>query len=157
MDRIRQELDSLCELLARNRALSDALLTPRHPAAERKATLRRVIEKSKQSSLLRNFCAFLIDQRRLVDLDAIRSEFVRLAEEASGRTQAQVVSAAPLDATRKKRLRRVLSERTGLDVQLEVRVDPDLIGGAIAKVGDLVFDGSLRTQLAQLRASLSKP
>ena len=68
---------------------------------------------------------------------------------------AEVVSASPLDDRRKDRLRRALSERTGQEVRLEIEIDPSLIGGAIAKVGDLVFDGSLRTQLGQLRAALS--
>jgi F-type H+-transporting ATPase subunit delta len=69
---------------------------------------------------------------------------------------ARVVSANPLDDRRKDRLRRALSERTGREVRLEVELDSSLIGGAIAQVGDLVFDGSIRTQLSQLRANLMK-
>ena len=69
---------------------------------------------------------------------------------------AQVVSASPLDDRRQDRLRRALTERTGQEVRLEIEVDPTLIGGAIAKVGDLVFDGSLRTQLGQLRSNLKQ-
>jgi F-type H+-transporting ATPase subunit delta len=68
---------------------------------------------------------------------------------------AEIVSASPLDDRRKDRLRRALSERTGQEVRLEIEVDPALIGGAIAKVGDLIFDGSLRTQLGQLRNTLT--
>ncbi len=154
--KLRAELDLLCELLDESATLRDVLLTPLHPAAERKAVLRGVAKKTKLSPEMRNFCAFLVDRRRLLDLDSIRAEFARLAEEASGRLRGEVVSASPIDSRRMKRLRSVLSERTGCDVELEVRVDPELIGGAIAKVGDLVFDGSLRTQLSQLRSSLSK-
>ena len=69
---------------------------------------------------------------------------------------AEIASAAPLDDRRRDRLRRALSERTGYEVKLEVTIDPELIGGAIAKVGDLVFDGSIRTQLEQLRTNLTK-
>ena len=61
-----------------------------------------------------------------------------------------------MDDRRKDRLRRALTERTGQEVRLEIEIDPSLIGGAVAKVGDLVFDGSLRTQLGQLRNSLTK-
>ena len=103
-----------------------------------------------------SFYAYLIEQRRLVEFEAVRQEFTRLAEEASGRTTAEVVSASPLDDSRRERLKQMLSRCTGLDVQLDVRVDAALIGGAIAKVGDLVFDGSLRTQLGQLRSNLTK-
>jgi F-type H+-transporting ATPase subunit delta len=74
---------------------------------------------------------------------------------AAGLITAEVVAASPLDDRRRDRLRRALSERTGQEVRLQIEVDPSLIGGAIAKVGDLVFDGSLRTQLGQLRATLT--
>jgi F-type H+-transporting ATPase subunit delta len=56
----------------------------------------------------------------------------------------------------RERLRAALAARAGREVELEVRVDPSLIGGAIARVGGLVFDGSLRTQLAQLRDNLTR-
>ena len=79
-----------------------------------------------------------------------------LADEAEGLLTAEVVAASPLDDRRKDRLRRALSERTGHEVRLEIEIDPALIGGAIAKVGDLVFDGSLRTQLASLRNNLKQ-
>jgi F-type H+-transporting ATPase subunit delta len=153
---VRKEVESLAELLAGNDQLREALLTPLHPVEERKAVLAAIADRMSLSPLLRNFCAFLIDQRRLVAYEAIREEFVRLADEDAGLVNAEVISASPLDDRRKDRLRRALSERTGREVRLDVTHDPTLIGGAIAKVGDLVFDGSLRTQLSQLRANLLK-
>ena len=65
-------------------------------------------------------------------------------------------SASPLDNEREERLQRALADRTGRRIRLDVELDPTLIAGAIAKVGDLVIDGSLRTQLSQLRANLMK-
>ena len=97
-----------------------------------------------------------VDQRRIVDFDAIVAEYERLADEAAGRLAAEVVAASPLRDDQRERLRRALSARVGSDVELAVKVDPALIGGAIAKVGGLVFDGSLRTQLAQLRDNLTR-
>ena len=152
----RQELDSLAELFARNAELREALLTPLHPAEQRKAVLSAIVQRLEISALLQNFCAFLIDQRRLVDFASICQQFSRLADEEAGLLTADVISASPLDDRRKDRLRRALSERTGREVRLEIALDAELIGGAIAKVGDLVFDGSLRTQLSQLRATLMK-
>ena len=67
-----------------------------------------------------------------------------------------MVTASPLRDDQRERLRRALAARAGREVELEVRVDPTLIGGAIARVGGLVFDGSLRTQLAQLRDNLTR-
>jgi F-type H+-transporting ATPase subunit delta len=153
---VRNELEWLAALFAENDELREALLTPLHPADERKSVLNAIAERASLSPLLKNFCSYLIDQRRLVAYAAIRDEFVRLADEDAGLINAQVVTASPLGDRRKDRLRRALSERTGREVRLDVSVDPSLIGGAVAKVGDLVFDGSLRTQLSQLRANLLK-
>ena len=153
---VREELERLVALFAETRELREALLTPLHPAAERKAALRAISQGASVSSLVQNFLAFLIDQRRLIDFEAIVSAYLELADAAAGLITAEVVAASALDERRKDRLRRALSERTGQEVQLQIEIDPALIGGAIAKVGDLVFDGSLRTQLGQLRANLTK-
>jgi F-type H+-transporting ATPase subunit delta len=131
-------------------------LTPRHSASERKAALGEISDRISISLLVRNFLSYLIDQRRLIDFQAITEAYGEFADNADGLLTAEVISASPLDDRRLDRLRRALSERTGRDVRLEIQVNPALIGGAIAKVGDLVFDGSLRTQLGQLRANLTK-
>ena len=86
----------------------------------------------------------------------IFAEFGRLADENEGLVTAKVRSASPLDAEREERLKRALADRTGRRIRLDVELDPTLIAGAIAQVGDLVIDGSLRTQLGQLRANLMK-
>lgn len=153
---VASELHALQRLLAESRELREALLTPLHPVKERKAVLMAISDKLELSTLLHNFYAFLVDRRRLVDFEGIVDEYDRRADEASGLLTAEVVAANELDDRRKDRLRRALSEHTGREVKLDITVDPALIGGAIAKVGDLVFDGSLRTQLQQLGAALHK-
>ena len=153
---VRKQLEVMHGVLAASGELREALLTPLHPAEERKAVLGEIAQRAEVASLLRNFLSYLIDQRRLVDFATICDEFARLADEDAGLLTAEVASASPLDERRKERLQRALSERTGRQVRLDVSVDPALIGGAVAKVGDLVFDGSIRTQLSQLRANLMK-
>ena len=150
------ELHQLSGLLAENTELRNTLFHPLHPVAERRAVLRKVAERLGSSHTVQNFFTFLVDQRRLVDFDGILAEYERLADDAAGRTKADVVTASPLDTSQQDRLRQALSARTGRDVELDVTIDPSLIGGVIASVGALVFDGSLRTQLTQLRASLTK-
>lgn len=153
---VRAELERLTSLFTESRELAAALLTPMHPAAERKAAIRALAARANVSPLVQNFLAFLIDQRRLIQFDEIAAAYAALADQAEGMLTAEVRVASPLDDRRKDRLRRALSERTGREVKLQIEIDPTLIGGAIAKVGDLVFDGSLRTQLTQLRANLTK-
>ena len=89
-------------------------------------------------------------------MSGIAEEFNRLVDDEEGRMSAEVTTATPLDSAHEERLREALSRRTGREVRLEIKVDASLIGGAVAKVGDLVFDGSLRTQLSKLRANLTK-
>ncbi len=150
------ELDTLAALFEGAPELREALIIPLYPVKERLAVLEAVAQAESLSKLVTNFYSFLIEQRRMVDFAGIREEYARLVDLDSGLVTAEVVSASPLDERKQDRLRRALSERTGMEVRLEVTVDDSLIGGAIAKVGDLVFDGSIRAQLHDLRANLTK-
>lgn len=153
---VRAELDTLAALFEASPELRHALVTPLYPVKERRSVLEAVGRAEGFSHLVTNFYSFLIDRRRLVDFQGILDEYVRLVDKDSGLMTAEVVSASPLDERKQDRLRRALSERTGFEVRLDIRVDDSLIGGAIARVGDLVFDGSIRAQLDGLRANLTK-
>ena len=153
---IRAELDDMARLLAANPDLQRRLFQPLHPVRERREVLKSICEQGRGSQMIRNFFAYLIDQRRLVAFDAIHDEFNRLADEAAGRVRAEVRSASPLHDEQRARLIGALAQRTGKEIELTLQVDPSLIGGAIATVGGLVFDGSLRTQLLQLQGTLTQ-
>ncbi len=154
--KIRAELAQISGLFESEPQLRNALFRPLHPVAERRAVLRSLCERLSLETTLRNFFAYAIDQRRLVDFEAIRAEFERLADTAAGLVKARVTAAAPLDDAQRQRLQSALAARTGQRVELDVSVDPSLIAGAVAAVGNVVFDGSLRTQLSQLRDTLSR-
>jgi F-type H+-transporting ATPase subunit delta len=156
VESVRGELEAMGRQLEDAPELRRALFRPLHPVKERRAVLSSLSERSGSSPNVRNFLFYLIDQRRLVDFDAIRGEYARLAEEAAGRIKASVIAASELPSDQRERLRAALARRTGREVELEVEVDPGLIGGAIAKVGGVVFDGSLRRQLSQLRDTLTR-
>lgn len=155
VESVRAELDRVAEAIKTVPTLADVLVLPMYPAAERRAALQRLAGPLGLSPLLTHFLSFLIDQRRTRDLAAIHDDYVRLAEEAAGRVRGEVVSATPLDPAQLDRIRAALARRMGRELDLAIRVDPDLLGGLVARVGNLVFDGSLRTQLAQLRAQLT--
>jgi F-type H+-transporting ATPase subunit delta len=153
---MRADLEGLGRAISANEKLQDVLLQPLHPAAQRRAVLGAVAERVGASPLLRNFLSFLVDQRRLVDWAAIEAEYQRLADEAAGLSQARVRSASPLSDAQRERLQRALERKSGGKVELVVEIDPTLLGGAVAQLGDVVYDGSLKTQLQQLRASLAR-
>jgi F-type H+-transporting ATPase subunit delta len=152
---LRSEVETLGRLVAENAELRNVLLQPLYPASERRGVLSKVAERLQVSPLLQNFLRFLVDQRRLLDWDTIEAEYGRLADTAAGLTKAHVRSASPLSDAQRERLQRALERRSGGRVDLEIELDPSLLGGAIAQVGDLVYDGSLRTHLRQLRGSLT--
>jgi F-type H+-transporting ATPase subunit delta len=151
---VREELRRLHAALEASPELRDVLLQPLYPASERRRVLEGVAEKLAASPLLKHFYSYLIDQRRLVAFDAIEAEFVRLADEAAGLAKAKVKTAQPLSAEQQARLARALAARAGRAVELEIEVDPTLVGGVVTQLGDTVYDGSLKTQLAQLRSAL---
>lgn len=154
VEAVAGELDRVLEVADNHAEFDQVLSRPLHPASERRAVLAAVGRELSLSPIVANFCQFLIDQRRSQELRTIREEYVRLAEEAAGRVRGEVVSAAPLSDAQLDALRRSLSARTGRSVDLDVRVDPELLGGVVARVGDLMFDGSLRSRLEGLRSDL---
>ena len=156
VDTVRAEHALRDGLFTENAEFRPAIFQPRLPGAERRAALTAVCDRLEIAGAVRNLCAFLVDQRRVIDFHAIRAAFDEFADQAAGRTRAQVVSASPLGDAQRDRLRAALAARTGQQVEFDESVDSSLLGGAIASVGGLVFDGSLRTQLQQLRTSLTK-
>lgn len=148
------EIDGLAKLLDGSDELADVLYRPLHPMAERRAAFDAVAGRIGLSATVRRFVEFLLQQHRMRDFPLIAAEVRRLADEAAGRIEAEVVSAAGLQPAQLERVRSALAARTGRDVRVTPRIDPSLIGGIVARVGDLVFDGSIRKQLEQLRANL---
>jgi F-type H+-transporting ATPase subunit delta len=98
----------------------------------------------------------LVDQNRMGYLPQIRDALRELVEQAAGRVTAQLISARPLAQDEVERLREVLSRRVNAEVELQLEVDESLIGGVIARVGDLMLDGSVRTQLDSLSMNLRR-
>lgn len=156
VEAVRGELAALGRAMAEHRELREAILRPLYPAAERRAALTQVCAKLGASTLVQNFCSFLVDQRRIIDFGAIQARYGELADRAAGRCAARIVAARPLSDEQKRRLERALSARTGQQVQIEVQIEAGLLGGAVAQVGDLVFDGSLQAQLEMLRTNLTR-
>jgi F-type H+-transporting ATPase subunit delta len=156
VDEVRREMAQLAKLFEESPELRAVALQPLHPVAERRAVLEKLADRLGLSPSVRQFLAILVEHRRMAQFAMICQELERLADEAAGLVEAQVFAASPLAAPQLERLRRALTTRTERQVQLRVTIDPTLLGGVVAKVGDLVFDGSLRTQLVQLRANLMK-
>jgi F-type H+-transporting ATPase subunit delta len=106
--------------------------------------------------LSRNFAYTIVSNRRVDEVPAIVAEFDRLARERAGVAIAQVTTAVPLDEREAAAVARRLGEITDRRVVIERSVDPAIIGGIIARIGDREIDGSVRTRLTALRRQLSQ-
>jgi F-type H+-transporting ATPase subunit delta len=156
VDDVRREIQTLVDLFTSIPELGSVVYRPLHPLAERRAAILSVARQAGTSETVTRFMALLLDHHRMDVFPTVRDELERLANEAAGRVQAEVTAAAELPPDQLDRLRRALAARTQSDVQLDVRIDPSILGGVVAKIGDVVFDSSIRTQIAQMRANLMK-
>jgi F-type H+-transporting ATPase subunit delta len=107
------------------------------------------------SSLGQNLICLLVERRRLGLLPEIRAQFSHLLDEYHGREHVQLVSAVPLDAGAQEAASRLLQGIVNKEVVLDTRVDPDILGGLIVRVGDKLIDGSVKGRLRDLGRELS--
>jgi len=101
-----------------------------------------------------NLMRLLIEHHRTQDMPAIRQDFDRLADEASGIVTATMTTAVPLEESERRRYEQLLGKKLDRKVKLTVRTNPALIGGASIQIGDHLVDASVRTQLNRLREDL---
>ncbi len=153
---VLDEIQELVETATVMPELSRVVFTPLHPRAQRREVLRELSQRLDHSDEMRSFAMLLVDENRMALLPEIRDALRDLVERAAGRIRARVISARELERGELDQLRRELSRRTNAIVSLETEIDESLIGGVVARVGDLLLDGSLRTQLDSLRGSLRK-
>ena len=149
-----EELGDLATLWNQSDELRDALDNPVFKSEQKRAVLENILPRVAPTPEVQRFVLLLLDRRRIVLLPAIARAYRDLTDAELGRVRADVVSAQELNPATLDRVRRSLEQRTGKKVLINSTVDPELIGGVVARVGDLVLDGSVRTQLADLRDKL---
>ncbi|MBF0227046.1 MAG: F0F1 ATP synthase subunit delta [Desulfobacterales bacterium] len=152
----KNELNGFSELLQKEKKLSEALINPLYPLEERKNLLEALTGKLGLSNVIRSFLMLLFDKRRLVFVVDITEFYSKLVDELKGIVRATLVSATDLANDMKEKIRDGLGKMTGKDVVLDYKVEPSLIGGVVTKIGNLVLDGSIKTQLNNMRESLKR-
>jgi F-type H+-transporting ATPase subunit delta len=142
-------------LLQESPELRTALLTPAIQTSRKRAVMADLLARIGGSPLIRNFIYVVINHRRIGIIDDIREAFELQIDERLGFVRAEVSSAAPLDAPRSASLESELSKLTGKRMRLRFDVDPELLGGVVARIGSTVYDGSVRGELRQLGRKLA--
>ena len=152
----RKELSGVVALMAKERNLTDTISNPLYNAGQRRKILEKVIDSLGLSKVMTSFLLLLFDKGRIGFISNINQFFQELADELKGVARASLVSATELSNEAIEKIRAALSRKTGKDIVLEIEQDPGLIGGIVTRIGDLVLDGSIRTQLLNMRESLKR-
>ncbi len=152
----REELQQVVALLQREKALEHTVNNPLHDTESRRKVLAAVVKKLNLSNTLASFLMLLFDKRRFGFLNSINEYYQKMADDSKGVARASLTAATQLPAETIEKIRTTLSRKTGKDIILEVEQDPSLIGGIVTRIGDLVLDGSIRTQLLNMRETLKK-
>jgi F-type H+-transporting ATPase subunit delta len=153
-ERLGKELDDLATAYASSADLRIALENPVVKVSEKQALLRAILPRVAPSPTVQRFARLLLARGRIGIVRAAARAYRELADQRTGQVRASVTSAAHLESAELDRVRRALEARTGRKVIIAASVDPTLIGGLVARVGDLVLDGSVRTQLEEMRRRL---
>jgi len=156
LDRIDKDLSEITEILRENTELMSAVDWANVPDAARRAVMENVLDKVGVAAPVKKLLALLTEQRKLVYLQDLAEAYRERLLAHQNVVRAEVTSAAPLSPEKTKALEESLSKVTGKKVELSVSVDPELLGGVVAKIGSTVYDGSVRTQLARMRQELVK-
>ncbi len=151
---VRESLAAFADLWRRSADLRAVLHSPTVDLAGRKQVLDAIARRLSAPPLLRNTVAMLAERGRIALIPALAAAYERLAFERQGRVRAEVVTASRVGQAYLQQLRSVLEQVTGRKVALEHRVDASILGGVVARVGDVVFDGSVRNRLEELRERL---
>ncbi len=152
----RNELEGVFDLFEKEKALELAVTNPLYVAANRRKVLETVIEKLNLSQVMSSFLMLLFDKGRIGFLDDINTYYQVLADELKGIARAELISAADLSSDAVDKIRTALSNMIQKDIVLEFKQDPNLIGGIVTRIGDLVLDGSIKTQLLNMKESLKR-
>jgi F-type H+-transporting ATPase subunit delta len=148
--RVEDELFKVARAFEGSDDLRSTLTDPAIPIERRAGVVEELLAK-RAHPLTTAMTEFIVSAGRARDLPAIVDEFVAKAAEARAEAVAEVRTAFPLDADREARLATALGRATGKRVTIKVIIDPTVLGGIVARIGDTVIDGSVRSRLEQLR------
>jgi F-type H+-transporting ATPase subunit delta len=151
-----KDLEKLAVLLQENRELRSVLSSHFFPAPKRKAVAQKIGQSLGLSKETLDFIDLLIDRERIDHFPAIVRTYEELCDEVSHRLRASLISAQPLSPPLVAAMKEQLESSTGKEVILSLQDDPSLIGGVVTKIGNVIYDGSLKTQLLRAKENLNK-
>ena len=153
LDAIRDQLGAFADALADNHEMQLFFFSPYFSSAEKEDGLKKAVSDAEPELL--NFLLLLIDKHRMPVLFRIRRQFDALWAKENKRLGVVVTSAVELAPEIAERIGSEIEEQTGNKVELQSTVDPDILGGLVVQVGNMVLDTSIRNRLEKLRKSVA--
>ena len=154
LDEIHEQLGQFVDALQDNRDVAVFFFSPHFSSEEKKAALVRALEGA--NSAFNNFLEALIERHRMPVVFRVRTRFQELYDEERKLLGVEVTSAVSLGEDTVKSIGDRVQEQTGRTVQLSSRVDPDILGGIVLRVGNFILDASIRNRLEQLRKQVAQ-
>jgi F-type H+-transporting ATPase subunit delta len=154
LDELREQLGQFADALDEHRELAVFFFSPYFSTEEKKQALGGLLDGA--DPILLNFLSLLIENHRMPVIFRIRHEYERLWDEENRTLPVEITSAIELDPQTTESVGRKIGERAGRKVSLAARVDPDIIGGIIIRVGNSILDASIRNRLEQLRRHVAQ-
>jgi F-type H+-transporting ATPase subunit delta len=151
-----QELSEFVRLLDQLPDLADAIQNPLYPGKTKQQVFESVAQQAQMTPILKSFITLLIEKDRIKHLGEIKDYYYNLIDEHNNVARAQVKAATHLDESTMEGISQALEKIVRKKIIVEFEKDPELIGGVVARIGDWVLDGSVRTQLYTIRESLKR-
>jgi F-type H+-transporting ATPase subunit delta len=149
-----EQLDDFSGTLAGSRELREVLMNPSIANEQKLKVLDAIAARIGMFPQVRNFIAVIMDHQRLDELDEILTEYHAVADDQTGLTEAEITSARPLNDQDRAELEAQVAKLAGGGIRTTYFQDASLLGGAVVHIGSTVYDGSIRTQLQQLKQKL---
>lgn len=156
LDSFSATLQTLAGAVEENAQLKELVFSPVITPEEKKSLIMSILGLCQAGDIEKSFCSLLADKGRLALLPAIAADFKAMLDEAKGISRGLVTTAVDLEQNKKIEILSQLEKQTGRKLELSYAVNPQILGGIILKVGDIVYDASLRAQLDNLRESIKR-
>jgi F-type H+-transporting ATPase subunit delta len=154
LDEIREQLDEFADAVNENRQLASFFFSPYFSAEEKKDGLARAVTDANPA--FANFLQALIERHRMPAIFRIRAEFVSLWDEAKRLLPVQITTAVELDSKTVEDLSKRIGDQVDRKIEMSTAVDPDILGGVMLRVGNVILDASIKNRLEQLRKQVAQ-
>jgi F-type H+-transporting ATPase subunit delta len=151
-----KQLADFGEAFAESGELRNFLGSPAVDLQVKHRVIEKIVARQGCGRIVRNFVFVILDHHRAHLLPEIIAGVQEVVRQRQGIAEAEVSSAVELSSVQKMELAKTLSRLTGKRIEPKYSLDPALLGGAIARVGDTIYDGSLRSRLAEMRMRLAE-